>query len=136
KAVETLRQNIDRMGMGDRCKAFRRDAFRLSDWAEPPTGGGYTLVFVDPPYVMSRGERGARQMPQLMQRLVLRSLLAPDAWIVLRHEAREDHRAMGEAYVVEDERRYGQMALTMFRYAGAGNSRVAVDVEPVEGNQE
>ncbi|MDK1030528.1 MAG: 16S rRNA (guanine(966)-N(2))-methyltransferase RsmD [Planctomycetia bacterium] len=117
KAIEVLRRNIERLGVGDRCKVFKRDAFRLDDWAA--SDEGYGLVFVDPPYALSRGREGSRNMQRLLHRML--SVLAPHALIVIRHEAKGGLELAEDAFVVVDVRRYGRMCLTMLTYSPQSN---------------
>ena len=80
---------------------------------------GVDIAFVDPPYAMTRGDEGPRNVRRLLDRLVYQELLAPAAYAVVRHEAEVDLAGATEAYEIEDRRTYGGMGFTIFfRQAG------------------
>jgi 16S rRNA G966 N2-methylase RsmD len=81
-----------------------------------PEGGvprAYTIVFLDPPYPLSRDSSVRSPVGQLIAKLPELAPLDPSALVVLRHEAEVnyDERMYGRFEAI-DVRRYGGMAVT------------------------
>lgn len=70
-------------------------------------GAQFDLVFLDPPYAM-------RDMTEVMTALT--PLLAPDALILLEHEARV-MPSTADGYLIADHRKYGYVGVSFFRRA-------------------
>ncbi len=88
-----------------------------------PTGSGgaagiYSIIFLDPPYPLSRDNGLASPIGQLLTRLPQQADLDPAATIVLRHEVEVgyDERTYGRLKAF-DVRRYGGMAVTFMELA-------------------
>ena len=101
-AVERL--NTERLGFSDRARIL------LCDWRQAveglkAAGEQFDLVFLDPPYAMDG-------MPEILARLV--PLLAPDALVVVDHEA-QTPPAASPGYVLGDRRKYGYVGVSFFR---------------------
>lgn len=68
-------------------------------------GERFDLVFLDPPYAM-------RDMTEVMASLV--PLLAPDAVILLEHEA-QVMPSTADGYLITDHRKYGYVGVSFFQ---------------------
>lgn len=109
QAAAVIRRNIDALGYGARAQLVARD-WRAA-LAEP--GGGYTVVFIDPPY------KQVDEYRQVLEHLARGGRLAPGARLVLEHEARTPLDALDPHYEQLKPRRYGDTAITLLRYMGA-----------------
>jgi 16S rRNA (guanine966-N2)-methyltransferase len=115
-AVATLRRSIATLledHAGERAQVLIADVFNVSRWCRPVRQTPFELVFVDPPYDDSHQATPAGKVALLLTSLSDASLLADDALVVLRHEARVsyDHRRYGRLRPT-DVRRYGSMSVT------------------------
>lgn len=99
RAVEILRDNIDRVDLGGVIRSGDvRQFLRTHD-------GRYDVVFVDPPY--AEDDRDVVSVLQLME-----SVLAQDGIIVMHRQARSEVEPPQFLRTV-DERRYGDAVVTM-----------------------
>lgn len=98
-AIETLRQNVAKLGAADRADIRQQDAARSA-------GGPYHLVFLDPPYRSGLGS-------QALAHLVATGALAPGALASL--ETARDEIVDVPGLAVDSERIYGKAKLTLFR---------------------
>ncbi len=101
-AAEILRRNAAACGFAERVEVRAGPVEAL---LERLPHGGFSLVFVDPPYAAGPGEALGRLGP----------LVAPGGRVVAEHDAR---RAPGERYpglVLEDRRRYGSTGISIYR---------------------
>ncbi len=81
-ALRVLRANIATVRAGDACRVAPENAWTLR-LPEAPAGGGYGLVFVDPPF---RDVDNPQRVIDLLERVAMR--LADDALVVFRLDAR------------------------------------------------
>jgi 16S rRNA (guanine966-N2)-methyltransferase len=115
-AVAALRRNITTLlggQAGQRTQVLIADVFSVTRWCRPVRQTPCELVFVDPPYDDSHEATPAGKVALFLTSLSDTSLLADDALVVLRHEARVsyDHRRYGRLRPA-DVRRYGSMSVT------------------------
>ncbi|PIE08618.1 MAG: 16S rRNA (guanine(966)-N(2))-methyltransferase RsmD [Rhodobacterales bacterium] len=96
-AGRLIRENIARLGAGQRARLLRRDALRLGACRGAPAG----LVFCDPPYGRGLGE------PALAAALA-GGWVAPGALVVWEESARV---APVDGLALLDERRYGDTVI-------------------------
>ncbi len=103
KANSLLRQNLDLCRAHDMTKVIRRDARRLP----PNDGASFDLVFLDPPYGKSMGEKALRAALE-------GGWIAPGALIVW-----EESQAIVPPDGVDflDDRRYGDTTISILRAA-------------------
>ncbi|PKL50893.1 MAG: hypothetical protein CVV39_00825 [Planctomycetes bacterium HGW-Planctomycetes-1] len=82
KAIEILRKNIAKTGFTAQSKVVCANAFKVG----APAGAGQkcSLVFVDPPYVMSRETDANSRLAGLLELLAVQ--LADDGLVVVRTE--------------------------------------------------
>lgn len=107
QALQTLRGNIDRLGLRDRSRLAGADAWTLT---LSPHAGPFGLVFVDPPY---RDSRDAGRIRALLQRLG--GWMAPGAIAILRHEGDLSRDALAAGLAHVDSRAYGRMRLELLQ---------------------
>ncbi|HSW47376.1 MAG TPA: RsmD family RNA methyltransferase [Phycisphaerae bacterium] len=89
--VAVLRRNLDTLRIGGRGEISPGDATAGRFSRPPPDEAGtaqYGLVFVDPPYRLMQGQRPAKPIQGLLERLATSEVIAPPAVIVVRHDAR------------------------------------------------
>ena len=110
RAAAVIRRNIELMRAGDKAQLI------AGDWraALPRLKGGYTLVFLDPPYAQ------VDAYPLVTGALIAAGQLADGALIVMEHSA--DHRIDGldRSLEITDRRAYRDTALTLARYSSKG----------------
>ncbi|MDD5011468.1 MAG: RsmD family RNA methyltransferase, partial [Phycisphaerae bacterium] len=82
KAIEILRKNIDKTGFTAQSKVVCANAFKIG----APAGAGQkcSLVFVDPPYVMSRQTDENSRLAGLLE--LLPQQITQDGLVVVRTE--------------------------------------------------
>ena len=101
-----IRDHIEAFGIAGIAKLLRRDATALG-----PAGtmGPVDLVFLDPPYGQSLGEKA-------LMSLVAGNWLAPDATLVLE-EGADVTLDLPPGFVLDDRREYGAAAVHFIRLA-------------------
>jgi 16S rRNA (guanine966-N2)-methyltransferase len=102
KALALLRENVARLGAGDRASIIARDALRPGDHAGTPCD----LVFLDPPYGRGLGERA-------LAAAIAGGWIAPDALV-----AWEESTAIAPppGLTLLDQRRYGDTMIFLLRH--------------------
>lgn len=75
-----LRENIEALGVADRCEVVVGDALGVGALARCPSNAN--LVFMDPPYPLMRDEVGFRRVMAQLEHLIGR--LAPGGFAILR----------------------------------------------------
>jgi len=127
RALAGLRLNVSTL-LGDEAanlaQVLRVDAFRPTSWAPTLHHTPIELIFVDPPYRDSRDSTPSGPVPRLLASLTAAAVLADDALVVLRHEAKAQYdRCAYGCLGATDVRRYGSMSVTyMERSEGDGAS--------------
>ena len=101
KALSLLRTNIAKMRVEDATECLRRDSTALGPNAHAP----FTLVFLDPPYGKSLGERA-------LTSALAGGWLAPGAMIVWEEGMAP---VIPQGFEMLDQRRYGDTLVTMLR---------------------
>jgi 16S rRNA (guanine966-N2)-methyltransferase len=92
----------------DRAEVLTRDVFALL--SGPPVGGGYDLVFLDPPYRAGR-------LPELCTLLARGGWLRPGAWVYLECPAAAAPVALPGEWLRWREARAGAASGTLARFA-------------------
>jgi 16S rRNA (guanine(966)-N(2))-methyltransferase RsmD len=114
-ALRHLRQNISKCKMEGRAWIVSGSAYDCELPASPDPKG-WDLVYLDPPYINVELNLNQNSVPNLLIALSDSGLLAPDAWVILRHPVPTDYqRCMGKLRPVRDKK-YGTMRFTWFRF--------------------
>ncbi|MGJ8545929.1 MAG: 16S rRNA (guanine(966)-N(2))-methyltransferase RsmD [Sulfitobacter sp.] len=98
-----IKQNIDKLRLGQQVTLMRNDATRLGDWIAAP----FDLVFLDPPYGKAMGEKALGSARA-------GGWLAPGAMIVWEESNPQN---APEGFTREDSRKYGDTHVTLLRLA-------------------
>jgi 16S rRNA (guanine966-N2)-methyltransferase len=106
-----IRENVEALGLTGATKIFRRDATQLGEAGKL---GPFDLAFLDPPYGKGLGERAL-------------AALANGGWlragaICVLEERAGTAITLPEAFVVLDERRWGDTQVSLLRYQPAARS--------------
>ena len=106
-ALRALRDNLDRLGLGDRARVLRADAARaVADLAR--RGERFAVAFSDPPYDSPRAA-------DALAALGSGDALAEDAVVVLQHGSKAPPPEVVGVLRAERARRFGETTLTFFR---------------------
>ncbi|MFA5293661.1 MAG: RsmD family RNA methyltransferase [Phycisphaerae bacterium] len=107
-AIEILRKNITKAGFLSQARVACTNAFRVG---APPAAGGekYSLVFVDPPYEMSRGTGGKSRLAGLLE--LLQEQIADDGLVVVRTEKKVNLLDSYGSLKIIDKRIWSTMAV-------------------------
>ena len=114
-ALNCLRQNIEKLGLAGRCWIVSGNAFSCDLPAEP-TGKGWELIFLDPPYAKVEIDIDTTSVPNLLIGLSDTGLLAPEALIILRHPIQVDYERRLGRLTPHRTKTYGTMSFTWFGY--------------------
>lgn len=106
-AARVVRDNIASLDMGDRAEVWQRDAFKTLDRLAGERRR-FTWVFVDPPYATDLAERS-------LAALGAGTLLTADAVVVVEHDRRRPLPERAGVLQSDDERIYGDTAVTLYR---------------------
>ncbi len=114
-AIRTLRGNLKSLGLENQTAVMQASALAVNV-PEPPQRA-FGIVFLDPPYPLSRDSSQASPMGQLLAHLHERVPLDPAALIGLRHErdVHYDRRSYGHMTAL-DSRAYGGMGVTFMKW--------------------
>ncbi|MFS0727792.1 16S rRNA (guanine(966)-N(2))-methyltransferase RsmD [Paenibacillus sp. 1P07SE] len=108
QSIEVVRRNVEAAGMAGRAEIYKNEAGRALKLLEK-RGQTFELVFLDPPYKM-------READQLMMEMAVRGLLAPEAVIVVEHDARHIYRETFAQFRQRRQALYGDIAVTIYDY--------------------
>nr|WP_217359080.1 16S rRNA (guanine(966)-N(2))-methyltransferase RsmD [Ruegeria arenilitoris] len=97
-----IRKNIDLTRSADRTNLIRRDAMRLGENGGDP----FELVFLDPPYGKSMGQKA-------LTKAVEGGWIADDALIVWEENT---PMAAPDGFTLEDSRKYGDTHISLMRW--------------------
>jgi len=107
KAIETIRDNVERVGFQSRVEIYRNDAMRaLSAMAR--RGLRFDLVFLDPPYKM-------KNMDETMLMMQEAGMLNEDAIVVVEHDAKHVYDGRIGRLVNTRRAEYGNIAVSVYR---------------------
>lgn len=105
-AIQVEKRNAADLGFTDRVRIIQAE-WRQAVQTFAAEGAAFELVFLDPPYAM-------RDLTEVMEALT--PLLAPDALIVIEHEARV-MPVTAQGFEMTDSRRYGFVGVSFFTLA-------------------
>ena len=110
-----LKKNIEKAGFVNQSKVIKADAFKVGA-ALGFDGRKYDIIFVDPPYFLTKNTGTASPLSGLLD--LLGGQTASDGLVVVRtHESTVLSERYGRLVVIE-RRRWGTMVITILRYSG------------------
>jgi 16S rRNA (guanine966-N2)-methyltransferase len=113
-ALKCLRGNIAALKLESRTRVVAQPAETAR--LEAPPSGSFDLIFLDPPYPLSRDLSPASVVPRLVSRLGDDIPAAADALLIWRHEvAARIPQTLPSGWKSVEQRTWGTMAITMFR---------------------
>ncbi|MHC4637715.1 MAG: 16S rRNA (guanine(966)-N(2))-methyltransferase RsmD [Planctomycetota bacterium] len=115
KVVEVLNKNIARAGYVGKSKVVRANAFKVGAPVNFE-GPRYDLVFVDPPYVMSRQSGEGSMLYGLLS--LLPEQVAEEGLVVVRTEKRSNLLENYGQLRIIDRRVWSEMAVTILQVTG------------------
>jgi 16S rRNA (guanine966-N2)-methyltransferase len=118
RVIEILKKNIVKGRFEDRSKVVRANAFKVG--AASLEERKFDLVFVDPPYAMSRDMGENSQLGGLLK--VLCGQITDAAVVVVRTEERVELLENYGGLRVIDRRKWGSMGITLLRIGREVNS--------------
>lgn len=111
-AIDAVRENAERMGIGPSCRFFCGTVLDLVGQAA--LGEPFDLILADPPY-------GSEEGAVLARRAVEIGVLRPDGLLVVERDARVEPRVTEPGTVVRVRvARYGRTCLDFYRGAAHG----------------
>jgi 16S rRNA (guanine966-N2)-methyltransferase len=111
KVIEILKKNIAKGRFENRSKAVRANAFKVGTASIEQRK--FDLVFVDPPYIMSRDTSENSQLGLLLR--LLGSQITADAVVVVRTEKDVNLLDNYTGLHIIDRRTWGSMAVTLLK---------------------
>jgi 16S rRNA (guanine966-N2)-methyltransferase len=112
-AARVIHANLATLGYQDRARVLRLDVERALRLLERQ-GARFDVIFVDPPY---DGQAAAATLAGLGAG----SLLAPDALVVVEHDAKNRPPEQQGALRLGQRRKYGQTEVSFYEAAGAAD---------------
>ncbi len=118
--AKTLQKNIEKAGFVAESKVIKANAFKIG----APVGIGeqkYDLVFVDPPYALSRDVSADSQIANLLK--ILQEQLTIDGMVAVRTEKNIQLLSKYDKLEVIDRRQWGGMAVTILKLTTEADQR-------------
>ena len=103
-AMKSLRSNLDQLGLKNKSRIIRKNAFRAFNELEQK-GEIFSLIFLDPPY-----NKGL--VKKLLNRLDRSDIVSPLTQLLLHHSRQEKLPEPLENFVLLREKRLGQACLS------------------------
>lgn len=113
-SVDVVRGNVQAAGMSEHAEIYRNDAERALK-ALARRGIRFRLVFLDPPYRITK-------MDQVMEQLDELRLLEDDAVIVVEHDAGHAYPERLAHFTRTRAAQYGDTAVSIYRHEPEGQS--------------
>jgi 16S rRNA (guanine(966)-N(2))-methyltransferase RsmD len=107
-----LQQNIEKAGFAGQSKVLRSNAFKIGapvDFEQDK----YGIIFIDPPYPLTRDVSGPSQLGKMME--ILPDQLADDGIVVVRTQKRVELMGIYGQLKVIDRRVWGSMNIAILR---------------------
>ena len=109
-ALRALRENVERLGLGDRARVVRGDAARaVGDLAAD--GARFAVAFLDPPYDSPRAAAA-------LEAVAAGPVLLAGAVVVVQHATKTPPASAPGGLALWKARRFGETTLTFFRSDG------------------
>ena len=112
KVVEILKKNIERAMFVEQSKAIRANAFKIGcpvDFEQEK----FDLVFVDPPYALSRDASEGSQLGKML--MLMCEQVASDGLVVIRTEERVELPDEYGSLKAIDKRKWGKMGVVIYK---------------------
>ncbi len=106
-ALRALRENVARLGLGERARVMREDSARAVE-ALARRGERFAVVFLDPPYESPRAAVA-------LAAVSAGAVLAAGAVVALQHSTKSPPAEAPGVLSVWKTRRFGETTLTFFR---------------------
>ena len=110
RILEILKRNIEKAGFGKQSKVIRADVFKVGA-AAGADGQTYDIIFVDPPYPLTKDAGAGSLLDRLLVLLDMR--LAAKGIVIVRTE---EHTKLLERYgrlSIIEQRKWGSMTITI-----------------------
>lgn len=108
EAVRGLKENIELLGLREKCRVICRDLSRgVTFLAE--SGKPFDLIFLDPPY-------GRGWCEKIVPPLLTLPVLRQGGVLVLEHEAKEPTPEQVGEWSIADQRRYGRTRVSFYHF--------------------
>lgn len=137
KVIDTLKKNIDRTTFANRSRTVRANAFKTGA-AVRPGEPKCDLVFVDPPYLLSRDTGEKAQLGRLL--MLLNDQMTEGGIVSVRTHKQTDLLGAYGRLRAFDIRKWGTMKITLLRYADAAEDVAEIPAvetaEPEEPDDE
>ncbi|WP_150268259.1 16S rRNA (guanine(966)-N(2))-methyltransferase RsmD [Paenibacillus tepidiphilus] len=111
KSIDTVRANLKTVKLEAQAEVYRNDAGRALSAMEK-RGKVFDLVFLDPPYRLKHGA-------DLMQTMLQKGLLSPEALIVLEHESGYAYPEDIPGFRQTKHAVYGETTISIYRVESA-----------------
>lgn len=112
QAIECIRRNTQALGFSDSATILQGD-WRAAAQRLSTAGDRFDLVFLDPPYDLTR-------YAEITETLQARDLLLRDALIVIEHR-RDAALELSPSFILRDKRAYGDTVIHFFTFDTGGN---------------
>jgi len=106
KAQQVIQANVKKLKFEPSTRLIPQD-WRDAVRRLKAEGESFDLIFLDPPYAM-------RDLEQVFCSLT--DLMAPDAWVILEHEAKADDIRTDERFRPVKERSWGYCGVTIYEW--------------------
>ena len=111
RALKVIHENVVNLGMTDAATVRRFDIARHPDKLRDPAGT-FDLVFLDPPYRMTRSVAPGTELGRLLEALWSEEIVAVDGTCVLEHDRRATLSRQWQHFRIRDARTWGDTTLT------------------------
>ena len=115
KVVAVLKKNIEKAGFAEKSKVIKADAFKVGapvEFGQP----NYSVVFVDPPYPLTKDVGSRSAFSGLMD--LLDQQIVEDGIVIVRTHKRVELLERYGRFGVIDRRAWGTMAIAILRQVG------------------
>lgn len=128
RSVEVVRRNLNATGLAAQAEVYRNDAKKAIK-ALAKKGQPFDLVFLDPPYIMQNCDQFLLEMEE-------RGLIAEGAVAVIEHASETGYPERIGAFERERLAKYGETALSVYRYRTAASRSEDAAPNAPEGGSE
>lgn len=116
QSIDVIKKNVQATGFESKAEIYRNEAERALK-ALHKREMAFELVFLDPPYRM-------KNMDELIGELIRLGLMAEGAVVVVEHDAAYEYSEQIESCSQIKYSRYGETAVTIYRYSPEVPERV------------